>query len=97
MKEKQHSLAAAIIEALKGKGFDPGAISGRMHARTQRALREFQTATDLPATGVIDQKTAAKLGIKLRASKIRHLSRDNRVQSPKLPLFFSCGEGSRKV
>ena len=56
-------------EALKGKGFDPGAISGRMHARTQQALRQFQTANDLLATGVLDQKTADKLGIKLRSEK----------------------------
>ena len=56
-------------EALKGKGFDPGAISGRMHARTQQALRNFQTANDLAATGVLDQKTAKKLGKKLRSEK----------------------------
>jgi carboxyl-terminal processing protease len=56
-------------EALKGKGFDPGAISGRMHAKTQEALRQFQKANDLPATGVLDQKTADKLGIKLRSEK----------------------------
>jgi peptidoglycan hydrolase-like protein with peptidoglycan-binding domain len=79
-------------EALKGKGFDPGAISGRMHAGTQEALREFQTANDLPATGVLDQKTADKLGIKLSGSTSQQ---GNRVQSLKLPLISSCGEGSR--
>jgi peptidoglycan hydrolase-like protein with peptidoglycan-binding domain len=84
-------------EALKGKGFDPGAISGRMHATIQEALRQFQTANDLPATGVLDQKTADKLGIKLRGDKNPHLSSDKRVQSPKLPLISSCDEGSGKV
>jgi carboxyl-terminal processing protease len=79
-------------EALKGKGFDPGAISGRMHARTQEALREFQTANDQPETGVLDQKTADKLGIKLSGSTSQQ---GNRVQSLKLPLISSCGEGSR--
>ena len=67
-------------EALKGKGFDPGAISGRMHARTQEALRQFQTANDLPVTGVLDQKTADKLGIKLRSEKS---SSQQRQQSTK--------------
>jgi len=56
-------------EALKAKGRDPGAISGRMHAKTQEALREFQKANDLPATGVLDKKTADKLGITLKGDE----------------------------
>jgi hypothetical protein len=50
-------------EALKAKGHDPGAISGRMHAKTQEALREFQKANNLTPTGVLDKKTADKLGV----------------------------------
>jgi peptidoglycan hydrolase-like protein with peptidoglycan-binding domain len=50
-------------EALKAKGYDPGAVSGRMHAKTQEALREFQKKNNLPATGVLDKKTADKLGV----------------------------------
>jgi hypothetical protein len=72
-------------EALKGKGFDPGAISGRMHARTQEALREFQTANDLPATGVLDQKTADKLGIKLRGEKNSTSQQRQQGTKPKAP------------
>ena len=53
-------------EALKAKGRDPGAISGRMHAKTQEALREFQKENNLPATGVLDRKTAEKLGVTLK-------------------------------
>jgi hypothetical protein len=71
-------------EALKGKGFDPGAISGRMHARTQEALRQFQTANDLPVTGVLDQKTADKLGIKLRSEKSTSQQRQQSTK-PKAP------------
>jgi peptidoglycan hydrolase-like protein with peptidoglycan-binding domain len=40
-----------------------------MHAKTQEALREFQKANDLPATGVLDKKTADKLGITLKGDK----------------------------
>ena len=72
-------------EALKGKGFDPGAISGRMHARTQQALREFQTANDLPATGVLDQKTADKLGIKLKGDKNSTSQQRQESTKPKAP------------
>ena len=53
-------------EALKAKGRDPGAMSGRMHAKTQEALREFQKENNLPATGVLDRKTADKLGVTLK-------------------------------
>jgi hypothetical protein len=54
-------------EALKAKGHDPGAVSGRMHAKTQEALREFQRANNLTPTGVLDKKTADKLGVTVPA------------------------------
>lgn len=50
-------------EGLKAKGYDPGAVTGRLHARTQEALREFQKANNLTPTGVLDKKTADKLGV----------------------------------
>ncbi|HEV8344684.1 MAG TPA: peptidoglycan-binding domain-containing protein [Candidatus Binatia bacterium] len=50
-------------EALKARGHDPGSIDGNMDSKTQQALRDFQKANNLPVTGVLDQQTAAKLGI----------------------------------
>ena len=49
-------------EALKAKGLNPG-TGGKLDPQTQQALREFQKSNDLPATGVLDEKTAAKLGV----------------------------------
>jgi len=49
-------------DALKAKGLNPG-TDGRMDAKTQQALREFQTSNNLPATGVLDDRTAEKLGV----------------------------------
>ena|SRR5688572_11723725 len=72
-------------EALRAKGFDPGAISGRMDARTQEALRKFQTANDLQATGVLDQNTADKLGIKLRGDKNSTSQQRQESTKPKAP------------
>jgi peptidoglycan hydrolase-like protein with peptidoglycan-binding domain len=48
--------------ALKAKGLNPGE-DGRMDAKTQQALRDFQKSNNLPMTGVLDDKTAAKLGV----------------------------------
>ena len=55
-------------EALKTKGYDPGAASGNLHAGTQEALRKYQKANNLPITGVLDQRTEETLGIEIRKS-----------------------------
>src|SRR5262245_9242164 len=49
-------------DALRAKGLNPG-TDGTMDAKTQQALREFQKSNNLPATGVLDEKTAEKLGV----------------------------------
>src|ERR671919_52647 len=51
-------------DALKAKGLNPG-TGAKLDPQTQQALSEFQKANDLPATGVLDEKTAAKLGVNL--------------------------------
>ncbi len=48
--------------ALKAKGLNPGE-DGRMDAKTQQALRDFQKSNNLPMTGVLDDRTAEKLGV----------------------------------
>jgi len=55
-------------DALKAKGLNPGS-DGKMDAQTQQALRDFQKVNNLPATGVLDDKTAEKLGITLNSEK----------------------------
>ena len=49
-------------DALKMKGLNPG-TDGQMDAKTHQALRDFQKANDLPVTGTLDERTAAKLGV----------------------------------
>jgi peptidoglycan hydrolase-like protein with peptidoglycan-binding domain len=51
-------------QALKARGLNPG-IDGKMDAKTQQALRDFQKANKLPVTGILDQRTAEKLGVSL--------------------------------
>lgn len=60
-KDKQQ--VRMVQEALKDKGYDPGAIDGAMGPRTSAALRDFQQAEGLRATGRLDAETRTKLGI----------------------------------
>lgn len=52
-----------VQEALKAKGNDPGPIDGRMGRKTRAALKAFQEANNLKATGRLDSQTAEKLGV----------------------------------
>jgi peptidoglycan hydrolase-like protein with peptidoglycan-binding domain len=52
-----------IQAALKANGHDPGPIDGVLGRRTQEALRAYQAAQHLKATGRIDQETLDKLGV----------------------------------
>jgi membrane-bound lytic murein transglycosylase B len=52
-----------LQEALKAKGHDPGPIDGILGAKTRAALKAFQEASGLKATGRLDDQTAEKLGV----------------------------------
>ncbi|HEY7553267.1 MAG TPA: peptidoglycan-binding domain-containing protein [Candidatus Binatia bacterium] len=52
-----------IQEALKTKGFDPGAADGVIGQKTNQAIREFQKSNNLQVTGRVDEKTASALGV----------------------------------
>ncbi|HEX7233498.1 MAG TPA: peptidoglycan-binding domain-containing protein, partial [Candidatus Binatia bacterium] len=71
-------------QALKDKGYDPGAIDGVMGAKTKDAIKSFQSASNLPATGTLDAQTADKLGVQSATSSSRSdasSSRDNMKSS----------------
>jgi peptidoglycan hydrolase-like protein with peptidoglycan-binding domain len=55
-------------QALKAKGYDPGTTDGVMGSQTQQALRRFQQANGLPATGTLDAQTAKALGVSTSGS-----------------------------
>jgi peptidoglycan hydrolase-like protein with peptidoglycan-binding domain len=52
-----------VEEALKAKGYDPGAVDGKVDKQTNAAIREFQEKNKLQATGDMDQPTAEALGV----------------------------------
>jgi peptidoglycan hydrolase-like protein with peptidoglycan-binding domain len=57
----------AVQQALKDKGHDPGEVDGKMGPKTQQALKDYQKAEGLKATGRLDTETAAKLGVQAKA------------------------------
>jgi peptidoglycan hydrolase-like protein with peptidoglycan-binding domain len=52
-----------LQEALKAKGEDPGSTDGFMIRKTRAALKAFQKANGLKASGKLDEPTAEKLGV----------------------------------
>jgi peptidoglycan hydrolase-like protein with peptidoglycan-binding domain len=58
----------AVEEALQTKGYKPGKIDGVADNEARAAIRAFQKDNGLPVTGMVDQKTADRLGVKI-ASK----------------------------
>lgn len=62
----QKEAVMALQKSLKSAGFLEGpeqSLSGRLDAKTEQALRAYQRAHDLPATGLPDRATAASLGL----------------------------------
>jgi peptidoglycan hydrolase-like protein with peptidoglycan-binding domain len=56
----------SVQQALKEKGFNAGPADGVMGPHTEAALRKFQSANRLQATGQLDSSTVAALGIASR-------------------------------
>lgn len=50
-----------VQRQLREAGFDPGPIDGIIGEQTKSAVREFQRAHGLPATGQLDQATRQEL------------------------------------
>ena len=57
------SLVQSAQQSLNDKGFDAGAPDGQWGPKTEEAVRNFQGANGLQATGQLDSKTIAALGI----------------------------------
>jgi Putative peptidoglycan binding domain. len=58
-------LIMRVQAALYSKGYDPGAIDGTLTPETQSALRMFQLAHGIRATGTMTTPTLDALGVRL--------------------------------
>jgi peptidoglycan hydrolase-like protein with peptidoglycan-binding domain len=52
---------SGVQARLNNLGYGAGEVDGRLNARTERALRQFQRQQKLEITGRIDEKTCDKL------------------------------------
>jgi peptidoglycan hydrolase-like protein with peptidoglycan-binding domain len=55
---------AAMQQAVKDKGFDPGAVDGIEGPKTASALKDYEKSENVTMTGKLYPGTAAKLGMK---------------------------------
>ncbi len=65
----QQRAVAFLGRALQAVGFDPGTKDNKFTAETSRAVREFQAAWGMEATGQLDNKTLAKLDHTLKRAR----------------------------
>jgi hypothetical protein len=57
------STVRAAQQALNSRGYNVGPIDGQFGASTQDAVRRFQQASNIPATGELTPRTLSALGV----------------------------------
>jgi hypothetical protein len=57
-----------VEEALEAKGYEVGRVDGIADDSARQAIRSFQEDNGLPITGMVDQRTADKLDVRISKS-----------------------------
>ncbi len=71
----------AVEEALQTKGYKVGRIDGVADDDARKAIRSFQQDNGLSITGMVDQRTADKLGVRISKSNDSQRNRSGGSQS----------------
>ena len=74
----------AVQQVLKQKGYDVS-VDGMADNSTRAAIRKFQEDEGLPVTGVIDERTANKLGFQMRSQSPSGTSEPGSSEVPGQP------------
>jgi len=61
----------AVEQALQSKGYKPGKIDGVADDEARAAIRAFQKDNGFTVTGMVDQKTAERLGVTISSKSGR--------------------------
>jgi peptidoglycan hydrolase-like protein with peptidoglycan-binding domain len=61
----------AVEQALQSKGYKPGKIDGVVDDEARAAIRAFQKDNGFSVTGMVDQKTADRLGVRINSKSGR--------------------------
>lgn len=61
--DRYTDLNMQVQEKLHALGFDAGPVNGDFDSKTQAALAQFQLSRNLPASGQLDDRTLAELGV----------------------------------
>jgi peptidoglycan hydrolase-like protein with peptidoglycan-binding domain len=64
-----------VEEALRAKGYQVGKIDGVADDDVRKAIRSFQQDNGIPITGMVDQRTADRLGVTVSANAGRSQDR----------------------
>jgi peptidoglycan hydrolase-like protein with peptidoglycan-binding domain len=64
-----------VEEALRAKGYQVGKIDGVADDDARKAIRSFQQDNGMPITGMVDQRTADRLGVRFGAKDGRSYDR----------------------
>jgi hypothetical protein len=57
------TLVRSVQQALNDRGYSAGSVDGQWGPATEDAVRRFQQASGLPATGELERSTLAALGV----------------------------------
>jgi peptidoglycan hydrolase-like protein with peptidoglycan-binding domain len=81
-----------LQETLRNKGHFRGQVDGVFGLRTRASIRAYQKAENLPVTGELDAKTAAKLGLSPEVRE-RHGAGATKKGKPSAGVKYAKGGG----
>ncbi len=85
----------SVQQALKDKGFDPGAVDGVNGPATRAALKKYQAQQNLTADGRLGPKTLDSLGVKESSPKTQFAASGENVKHSYTKGAKDIGSGTK--
>ena len=94
---QSHSTVSEAQQALKDKGFDPGAVDGVMGHNTRAAIKKYQESQHLSADGRLGSKTLDSLGVKQAPPKKQFEASGDNIKHSYKKGGSDIGQGSKEM